>query len=126
MLPPSMRMIEGALQPALLSLRQVITPLPYFAPTMNPALLRSGTIPTQCALSSRSFGMDRSLAPMISVSTAADSRILLASCSASVSAAKAPADTSNVVKNASGFIILDHSLGEQSLRDMSLHVAGHA
>ncbi len=43
--PPSTRIVEGALHP--FEVRQVSTPLPYFAPTTNPTRLRPGTMATQ-------------------------------------------------------------------------------
>src|ERR1700733_3971295 len=73
MLPPSTRAISGPLQPPLT--RHVTTPLPYLAPTIKPARFRLGIMPTHCAFSKRSSGIPRSLAPMISLRTAADSRM---------------------------------------------------
>src|ERR1039458_8917150 len=64
-LPPSTMTVEGALQP--LSVRQTTTPLPYFAPTMNPARFRLGITPTHCALPSRSSGMPLSFVSRIFV-----------------------------------------------------------
>src|SRR5580693_4729896 len=70
MLPPSTRTVEGALQPA--PVRHTTSPFPYFAPTIKPARFRSGITPTQVAFSSRSRGMPRSFAFMISLNTSAD------------------------------------------------------
>src|ERR1039458_2917830 len=72
-LPPSTMTVEGALQP--LSVRQTTTPLPYFAPTMNPARFRLGITPTHSAFPSRSSGMPLSLASRISLSTSPDTLI---------------------------------------------------
>src|SRR5688572_21024475 len=48
-------------------------PRPYLAPTINAPFFSPGTTMRQCALSSRSCGMERSDVPIISRSTRADS-----------------------------------------------------
>lgn len=52
-LPPSMRTVPGADQPAPLVFRRDRYPFPYFPPTTNAAVLRSGTITMQWAFSSQ-------------------------------------------------------------------------
>ena len=50
-LPPSMRTVAGADQPAPLLFRQDRYPFPYFPPTTKAAVLSSGTITMQWAFS---------------------------------------------------------------------------
>src|SRR5215469_15849103 len=58
-LPPSNAIIAGALHGPLNCSpdRQVIAPLPYSAPTINPAFFTDGKTTTQSAFWSRSFGI---------------------------------------------------------------------
>ena len=57
------RIAAGALQPPVT--RRLMTPLPPRPPTTKPALIIPGKTATASALSSKSFGMERSGAPMI-------------------------------------------------------------
>src|SRR5579862_3194651 len=68
-----MRTVPGADQPGPTLLRQEIYPLPYFPPTTNAAVLRSGTITTQWACSSISCGIPLSGAAITSENKAAAS-----------------------------------------------------
>ena len=77
-LPPSMRTVPGADQPARVLLRHDTNPFPYFAPTTKAAVFRSGTSTMQWAFSMRSSGMPLSGVAMISDSIVADSPSRLA------------------------------------------------
>src|ERR1022692_4216104 len=81
-------MAAGALQPEPPRRRHTANPRPYFAPKMNPAFFMPGTTTTQCALSSRSWGIPLSEALIISVSVSAEASSL-SSTLISLSAAKA-------------------------------------
>src|SRR5258708_22252241 len=105
MLPPSMRIVDGALQRPD-DVRQLTIPLPYLAPTITPARLRPVTIPTHRARSSISSGMPLSLAFRIWLRTVADSRILLLGSSAAVSASRG---TTNKRLRRVGFICFTSS-----------------
>src|SRR5256714_326565 len=62
-LAPPMWKKAGALQPPVT--RRLMTPLPPRPPTTKPALIIPGKTATASALSSKSFGMERSGAPII-------------------------------------------------------------
>src|ERR1700686_2887013 len=81
-------MAAGALQPEPPCRRHTANPRPYFAPKMNPAFFIPGTTTTQCAFSSRSWGIPLSDALIISVSVSAEASSL-SSTLISRSAAKA-------------------------------------
>src|SRR5262249_32876505 len=53
--PPSTITVDGPLQPW--PVRQTRIPLPYLAPTINPAFFTPGMIPTHCALPRISSGI---------------------------------------------------------------------
>src|SRR6516225_4815194 len=70
-LPPLDRIVIGALQdPSNFSpLRQLMTPRPYWAPTINPTFLTEGRIITQTALLSVLIGRPCSLSAASSLNT---------------------------------------------------------
>src|SRR5215471_13531147 len=67
MLPPSTITVDGPLQPW--PVRQTRIPLPYLAPTINPAFFTPGMIPTHWAFPRISSGIPLSGALMISCIT---------------------------------------------------------
>src|SRR6185312_14319504 len=89
-LPPSIRTVPGADQPARLLLLQERYPFPYFPPKTKAPVLRPGTITMQCAFSRRSSGVQPSGAAIASERTSADScRRLVGSLSSADSGARA-------------------------------------
>jgi hypothetical protein len=89
-LPPSMRTVPGADHPAPPVLRQDTYPLPYFPPTTNAAVLRSGTITMQCAFSRSPWGIALSGVAMISENTTAASFSRFAGSSSAASSGMIP------------------------------------
>src|SRR5687768_13675748 len=115
-LPPSMRTVPGADQPDRPVFRQDRYPFPYFPPTTNAAVLRSGTIPMPCSVPTRSPGIPLSGVAIISENTTAASFSRFAGSSSAAGSGVIPSAAAIVVAIISFTVHRPSSQNELGLR----------